>query len=167
MTKRWRAVVDSQNTLPHLQKQKWHLLSAYCVPFTLLFILTFSLSPTTMLRGMVCGLGICSNEAAQVERVSVTCLRSQPWVVGDMGTKLGSDIFCGKGPDSAFHLQLFSLFPGSLVDSHLFPYVLSCHSFSKDYSHSEPGSLEYITRCSCMGSPVLCVIMSMWDMAWS
>lgn len=99
----WRTVEDSENTLSQLQKPKRHLLSASCVPFSLLFIFALSLFLTETLGGRG-GSPIFPNEAAEILRVFVTCLRSQSWEVEDPETKPGSNSLSGMSTDSAFCL---------------------------------------------------------------
>lgn len=88
MAEMWRTGEDSENTLSRLQKPKPRLLSASCVPFSLLFIFALSLFLTETLGGRG-GSRIFPKEAAEVVRVFVTCLRSQSWEVGDPETKPG------------------------------------------------------------------------------
>lgn len=139
------------------------MLSAYCVPFTLLFIVAFSLSLTATLGGPG-GLGIFSDRAAWIESVSkwaeATALgsgrcRSQAW----QGHPLWKEPI-------QLHISMSMCFLCSPVlwcDSRQVPYVPVTLFPKRIATVSLVLLLESLTRCSCVGPPGLCLITSVWD----
>lgn len=130
------------------------------MPFTLLFIFAFSLSLTATLGGPG-GLGIFSDKAAWIKRVSVSGLRPQRWEVGDAGAKPGSAILSCENQFSCASLASGAFSPSQFSGVILVRSFVSLSLFPKECSHSEPGpspgELNHVLLCGhqgCASSPL-------------